>query len=299
METTGEKGGYPGSLMDAYILPINSDPTSEDGDGDELGDFEDYYPLSEKYTNICLYDCNILGDGLHMSSEDEAKKLIDAAPNFEKGVIISFTSAGEFKIKWNSMDSAPNNKKYLIDFVYVISHGNPMGLDFEDLSKLFADPIYSYHKEGTNYISVTDLADIKIKNLVFASCNAGNMDFIKDESKSKFISFTKFDDFFSKENKMTGKYETEFLNNLSVSYLSTHENVTNVYGADGYVQYVVNSLTVRRASNDWSTDILYAGIDQWSMQRNGTTRTIKNWVKYYKDDGAIKYCADIKWNEIK
>lgn len=42
MKTTSEKGNYPDSLKDAYILPINSDPTNPDGDKDGIGDMEEY-----------------------------------------------------------------------------------------------------------------------------------------------------------------------------------------------------------------------------------------------------------------
>ncbi len=55
MDISGEEGEYPISLLNTYILPINSDPTHEDGDFDGIIDINDHNALSNKIEAYLLH----------------------------------------------------------------------------------------------------------------------------------------------------------------------------------------------------------------------------------------------------
>ena len=61
MDSTGEKGAYPTSLLDVHILPINSDPNSIDGDEDGYNDNIDRMPLIWEISSISLKNINYVG----------------------------------------------------------------------------------------------------------------------------------------------------------------------------------------------------------------------------------------------
>lgn len=202
-----------------------------------------------------------------------------------------------------------------IEDMYEITHDlNGYDIDFEERNIFSSHIVYrnetaviefyqttkgTYNMiwNNTKNINITDLDDININNLAFISCNSGNIDFIINDNSSRFNSKgINYGEKYSVYDEESQSYKTIFLNNLAVSYLSTHNNTINVYGADGYVQYVCSNINVIK-KNEGSEYILAAGTDRWSLERKRKTRSPQDWVKYYKDNSIIKYTTNLKWKK--
>lgn len=280
-------------LFKFEILPIKSDPTSEDSDGDGLQDIEDYYVLCEKYTNVYL-TCPDNSQSNFFTSFEELPEVLSSN---HADIMLYCDGAKEFVDKWNTMDISDNNKKYLLGSVYVISHGTPISLD-PTTGHIYVDDIYEYYIEDDS-ITINQLSDIKMNKLVFISCNSGNLDFISNNSSRKFCATSpNYGEKHSSYNDITKMYETDFIDNLALSYIKTHNNVTKVFGADGYTVYRFGKIKVITGSGG-GIMIDSAGTNTWSEQHNGYIRNIEDWVCYYKDaNNCIKYKSNILWNEI-
>ena len=92
-QITGEDGKYPMSLLNVPILPIKSDPTSEDGDNDGKYDSNDGNPLSEM---IILSQMVYNDNGVNDENKDDIESVIldaDSKINFEyeQKMVIDFS----------------------------------------------------------------------------------------------------------------------------------------------------------------------------------------------------------------
>ena len=91
-ETTGEDEKYPLSLFDVKILPIKSDPTSEDGDEDEILDNLDGEPLkSNEYFGVLIDYINECKIKFSDVISDETVSIC-TVPITDLGFVIGFES---------------------------------------------------------------------------------------------------------------------------------------------------------------------------------------------------------------
>jgi hypothetical protein len=136
------------------ILPILSDPTSEDGDGDTLLDINDNHPLIEDWTNYFIVYDNPGADFI-----EQAEWMATYAYYGNNVEYIYVTTVNEFVDAWNSMDMP-------IYTIHLYIHG---GVDYKkNIAELY------FYNEQMFYEDFNKLNNKTVQNKVYLySCEGG------------------------------------------------------------------------------------------------------------------------------
>ena len=127
MNVTGEQGIYLDSLMNVPVLPIKSDPTSEDGDRDGKIDGEDIYPLEYNILFGSLKIGNELDDLMHSIKYNDKDcysfaQLVHMRYSgkscYGKGIDVLSNCKSNFNFNYDSL-----KKLLLSDIIYISGHG--------------------------------------------------------------------------------------------------------------------------------------------------------------------------------
>jgi len=261
--------------LNAKVIPIKSDPTLQDTDGDGARDDVDKYPMKyNQKKNYIFYPANY-GSDKYLYNEAEvrrkeyksANRLVEMCPT---------SNEASFKFEWNHMGYENSGEKieFVIDEVIIVGHGGPLSIGIGDSDSLYA--------VGSSTVFTVDKLDKKnIAYLNLSSCNSGNLDYNSDNGLPNYR------------------------DNLSRAFIKSKHEIGKVTGWDGYSSYnkwylmFVGSFGSESSSRYLDEKKELSSFDNWSIDVNGFRREDMGMITYTKNkDGSVQFSpsAKIPWN---
>lgn len=273
---TGENArGVIQSLNNVPILPIKSDPTIKDGDGDGFEDAVDKNPLGYKIENksIIIYDISSEDIDSEINYRKNFAPIYKKISNTEYIPCSFYDSEGisycdNFVDIWNEINipkalELKGAVFYEIESLTIVAHGAIGEMAGFTSNNVFENQINSI------IFPISKLKQQKINKLTLEICNSGNLD-ATDAGRNL---------------------------NIALAFLKSQPNIKEVYAYDGYVSYNIAlniSITkpILNPSQKNSDDFMNK-----SIEINGRGRFSNGKVKYYRDSNGniccnnkYKYC---------
>ncbi len=257
------------------VLPIKSDPTSADGDGDGFEDAVDKNPLGYKIENksIIIYDTSSEDIDGEINYRKNFPPVFDKISNTEYIPCNFFDSSGinycdNFIDIWNEINipKAPELKGavfYEIESLTIVAHGAIGEMAGFTSRNLFENQINSIS------YPISKLKQQKVNKLTLEICNSGNLD----------------------ATNVDGDL------NIALAFLKSQPDIKEVYAYDGYVSY---NITLNKNITKPILNLSQKNSDDFmnkSVEVNGRGRFSNGEVKYYRDSNGniccnnkYKYC---------
>lgn len=245
-------------LKSTVVLPIVSDPTEKDSDGDTYEDSIDARPLAYITKKNYIFRSTTLE-----STFDAYVNALEMKVKIENrnSELIPVTYRAHFAQEWNKM-GIDNNKKveFEIDKVFILAHGSATRVHL-GVDRLFTN--------NDLYL----LEDKKINLLRFNSCNVGNLDWLNAD--------------------VIGG--TQFTQNLAIDFLKAFPGINKIEASDGYywlgsLLLIIPTEQAQRYSNIQDKNTVgNSGFDIDSLTKNGRYREATGIVTYWRENGNITF----------